>query len=286
MNRKFNRLSLPGMTVSVLFLLLVFAIMVMPMWNVIVLSTSTSFDASSAGIRLWWNHFSVDGYTFIFQTAHLLRPVANSLYVAIAGTAIQVIISSLAGYVLIQKGLPFQNAMVTFIMLTMMIPGDLTLVSIYQLNKDLALLNTFTGLIVNGLISGFSILLMRSYFLSVPLSMAESAKIDGATELKIFSHIYLPISLPGIATISFLEFVARWNSLMLPATLISDQKKYTLPLTLKTMILSQSSVSGVVPTPENAMMAAIIISALPLVFIYAFSQKFLISGMTLGAVKE
>ena len=147
----------------------------------------------------------------MFQVSRLGRPFLNSLLVTTVGTVIQVMLSSIAGYVLIQQHLPLRRFITSFVMLTMMIPGDLTMISIYQLNRDLHLLNTYAGLILNGLISGFSILLMRNYFESISFTLSESARIDGASELRIFSNIYMPVSLPGLATVFFMEYVARWN---------------------------------------------------------------------------
>lgn len=281
-----NRMNLPQRAVSWLLLGFFFLIMFIPMWNVIVVSTSTVLDSSASGIKLWWNSFSTEGYEYVFRVTKLARPFLNSLYVSTVATVIQVVLSAFAGYVLIQKELPFKKGITSFIMLTMMIPGDLTLISVYQMNKQLHLLNTYTGLIVNGLISGFSILLMRNYFTSVPYSLAESARLDGASELRIFGQIYLPISKPGLATVFFLEFVGKWNSIMLPATLITDQDKFTMPLMLRAMILNDASRSGAAQTPNNAIMATIVISTIPLLIIYVFAQRFLLSGMTLGASKE
>ncbi|HCR39412.1 MAG TPA: hypothetical protein DIW41_00785 [Lachnospiraceae bacterium] len=102
----------------------------------------------------------------------------------------------------------------------------------------------------------------------------------------IFFKIYLPISKPGIATVFFVEYVAKWNSIMLPATLITDQNKYTLPLMLKAMIMQDDSTSGAALAPDNAVMAAIVISTIPLLLIYIFAQRFLLAGMSLGATKE
>lgn len=282
-----NRLNLPQRIVCGVLLGFIFLIMFIPMWNVIVMSTSTALDASASGVKLWWNKFSIDGYKYVFEVTKLARPFLNSLFVSTVGTVIQVILSAFAGYVLIQKELPFKKSITSFIMLTMMIPADLTLISVYQMNKQFHLLNSYTGLIINGLISGFSILLMRNYFTSVPYSLAESARLDGASELRIFGQIYLPISMPGLATIFFLEFVNKWNSIMLPATLITDQDKFTLPLMLRAMILQTDvSQSGTAMAPDNAIMAAIVISTVPLLLIYVFAQRFLLSGMTLGASKE
>ncbi len=263
----------------------IFLTMFLPMWNVFVVSTSTALDSSQSGIKLWWSKFSVEGFFYVFRVAKMGRPFLNSLFITTTGTVIQVLLSALAGYVLIQKGLPFKNLISSFIMVTMMVPGDLTLISVYQLNKQLSLLNTYQGLVLNGLVSGFSIMMMRNYFETVPFSLAESARMDGAGEFKIFGSIYMPISLPGFATVFFMEYVARWNSIMLPATLITDEKKYTLPLMLKQMIMSVDSTSGTAATPNNAIMAAIVISTLPLLIIYIFAQRFLMEGINMGAVK-
>lgn len=281
-----NELNYPQKAVMYLFLLLVGVIMFLPMWNVIVVSTTTALEASRSGVHLWWREFSIEGFRYVFEVTKLARPFLNSLFVTTVGTVIQVLLASFAGYVLIQRDLPFKNGITSFIMLTMMIPGDLTMISIYQLNRDLGLLNSYTGLILNGLIAGSSILLMRNYFKSISYTLAESARIDGASELRIFAGIFLPISLPGLATVFFMDFVSRWNSITIPAAILTDESMYTLPLKLKAMILSTSSVSGTAQIPENAIMAAIVITAVPLLLIYVFAQKFLLSGLNLGATKE
>lgn len=280
-----NELNPPQKGIMYLFLLLVMLLMALPMWNVVVLSTTTALEAGRSGVTLWWRTFSLEGFAYVFQVTRLGRPFLNSLFVTTLGTVIQVLLSSIAGYVLIQRGLPFRRLITSFILVTMMIPGDLTMISIYQLNKGLGLLNTYTGLILNGLISGFSILLMRNYFQSVSFTLSESARIDGAGELRIFWGIYLPISLPGLATVFFMEYVARWNAITIPAAILTDEAMYTLPLKLKTMILSTNSTSGTAQIPDNAIMAAIVITAAPLLLIYLFAQQFLLSGLNLGATK-
>ncbi len=281
-----NSLTFPQKIVNYIFMFIVFVIMFLPFWNVIVMSTSTALDASAPGLKLWWTKFTFEGYDYVFKITKLGRPFLNSMYITFTATTIQVILSAMAGYILIQKEMPFKNIITSFIMLTMMIPGDLTLVSIYQLNKQLSLINTYTGLIINGLVSGFAILLMRNYFLSVPYSLAESARIDGSSEMRIFGQIFLPLALPGVASIFFLEFVSKWNSIMIPATITSEKRLYTLPLMLKEMLIGKETSSAAVPVPDNAVMAAIVIATIPLILIYIFAQKFLMSGMTLGASKE
>ena len=281
-----NELNVVQKIIMWLFLAFIGVIMFLPMWNVLVVSTTTTLEASRSGIQLWWRKFSLEGFEYVFRVSKLARPFLNSLFVTTVGTVIQVGLSSIAGYVLIQRDLPFKGILTSFILLTMMIPGDLTMISIYQLNVSLKLINTYTGLILNGLISGFSILLMRNYFESISFTLAESARIDGASEMRIFAGIFLPISLPGLATVFFMEYVSRWNSITIPASILTNEAMYTLPLKLKTMILSTNSTSGTAQIPDNAIMAAIIITAAPLLLIYVFAQKFLLSGLNLGATKE
>lgn len=280
-----NELSLPLKILNYFILVIIFITMIVPMINVIAVSFSTKLGSMDPGIKLIPDRFTVEGYIDIWKRVQLWIPFCNSLFVTIVSTFLLVVFSSMAGYVLIQKELPFKSFMTSLILITMMIPGDLTLISIYSVNKSLGLLNTYQGLILNGLISGFSILLMRNYFLSVPDSLAESARIDGVGEFGIFWSIYLPLSVPGLATISFLEFVNKWNSLMIPVAIISVQDKYTLPMILRSLVFNNASQSGTEFIGPNAIMAAIVISVVPLLLLYVVAQRFLVSGMTVGALK-
>jgi putative aldouronate transport system permease protein len=192
----------------------------------------------------------------------------------------------MAGYVLIHRELPWRPLLTTFVMLTMTVPGELTLVSLYEVNKQLRLINTLTALIINGAAGGFSILLMRNYFSAVPQSLSEAARIDGAAEFKIFRIVFLPLSIPGIITIGTLQFIGRWNNITITVSLISDMKKWTLPVVLKWILFDPSSTSGTAFVFANAKMAAVTLTALPLVALYFFTQRFFNAGVMLGANKE
>jgi len=168
----------------------------------------------------------------------------------------------------------------------MTIPTELTLVSIYQVNRDFGLVNRYAGLIVNGAASGFSILLMRNYFMGIPQSLAEAARIDGSSELATFSRIYVRLAVPATITVATLQFISRWNNIALVATLISDMKKMTLPVILRGMLAEVQSTSGTAFIYANAKMAAVVITALPLVLLYFSAQRFFVAGAMLGATKE
>lgn len=280
-----NLMTAPQRAVNALLLVLVFLIMVLPMVNVLSISLSGNTASQVSDITLWPRDFSTEGYTFIWNAQSLSRAFYNSSFVTVVGTFFTVLISAMAGYVLIQRELPFRRVIATGILLTMMVPGDLTLVSIFSLNKALGLIDTYQGLIINGLVSSFSVMLMRNYFLLVPESLAESGRIDNASELRIFFSIYIPLALPGLAAITFLDAIGKWNSFMVPLIITTKPELFTLPIILRQLTQPTDSTSGTVQIYENARMAAIVITVIPLIALYTLAQRFLIGGLTLGASK-
>ncbi len=283
---KKDNLPLAMRVLNILVLVLVVVLMGLPMLNVLAVSLSTQAKSDSPGLVLLPIPPTFEGYTFIWKHTNLPRPFFNTVYVSVVGTVLHVLMASLAGYILCQNTLPFRKAMTTFILLTMTVPYELTMIGIYAVNRDLGLTNTYAGLILNGMVSGFSVFLMRNYFQAIPLSLAESARIDGAGEWRIFSSIYLRLSVSGLMTIGTLELIRRWNNITMTITLISDMKKWTLPVVLRFILFDQTSTSGTSYIFANAKMAAVVMTALPLVVLYFFTQSFFSSGIMIGSVKE
>lgn len=281
-----DRLPLVVRLINIALLVLVVVLMGLPMLNVLAVSLSTQANSETPGLVLFPSPLTFEGYNFIWNKANLPRPFFNTVYVSVVGTVLHVLMASLAAYILCQPNLPFKKAMTTFILLTMTVPYELTMIGIYAVNRDLHLTNTYAGLIINGLVSGFSVFLMRSYFQAIPLSLAESARMDGAGELRIFSSIYLRLSVSGMLTIATLELIRRWNNITMTITLISDMKKWTLPVLLRYLLFDQTSTSGTSYIFANAKMAAVVMTALPLIILYFFTQSFFISGIMIGSVKE
>jgi putative aldouronate transport system permease protein len=253
--------------------------------NVLAVSLSEATKSDAPGLILFPSPVTTEGYFFIWDYVDLWRPFANTAYVSIVGTLFHVLLASMAGYVLTQQDMPFRKTLTTFVLLTMTVPGELSLVGIYAVNKELKLINTYSGLIVNGLVSGFSVLLMRNYFMGVPQSLAEAARIDGCSEFKIFRRIYLRLSTPGLMTIGTLELIRRWNNITLTVALISDIKKWTLPVVLRAILFEPTSTSGTAYIFANAKMAAVVLTAMPLVILYFFAQRFFTAGAFLGSTK-
>jgi len=269
-----------------IFLGILILAMIVPFVNVLAVAFSSPLASMEPGIILWPQEFSVDGFRVVWTNLELERAFINSTIVTSVGTVAHVALACLAGYALIQRDLPGRNLMFALILATMAIPGELIMIPLYIVNRELGLLNTLWALIFSGMVSGFSILLVRNFFAGVPYDLAESAKIDGASDFHIFRTIYLPLSQAGIATIFLFELVSRWNQFLPVILYINDSSKYTLQVALNALVTENLGTSGMSMVTPNVRMAGIVIAILPLVAIYPFMQRYFVQGITLGSVKE
>jgi len=268
-----------------IFILFLTSVTIIPILNVLAVSLSTKANADSPNLILIPNPITFEGYQFIWTNFNLKHPFNNTVFVAVIGTILHVFMASLAGFIIAKKRIPFRNQMTTFIMLTMAIPTELSMIGLYSVNKQLGLINTYSALIINGMIAGFSVFIMRNYFLGIPIALEESAKLDGATEFRVFTSIYLRLSTSAILTIGTLEFIRRWNNISIVVTLISDMDKWTLPVILKMLLFDSNSTSGNIYIFANAKMAAVVITAIPLIILYFISQNAFVGGVKTGAIK-
>lgn len=268
------------------FLTLLALMMIVPFLNVLAIAFSSPLASMQAKIVLWPQEFSAEGFKIVWINLDLKRAFMNSVIVTAAGTFFHVLLCCLAAYVLIQRDLPGKRLMLGFILATMAIPGELIMIPLYIVNKDLGLLNSLWALIFSGMVSGFSILLLRNFFASVPYDLAESAKIDGASDFHIFRTIYLPLAQAGIATITLFEMVGRWNQFLSVVLYINDSSKYTLQVALQSLVTENLGTSGMSMVTPNVRMAGIVIAILPLVILYPVLQRYFVQGITLGSVKE
>lgn len=269
-----------------IFLSLLMLAMIVPFLNVLAVAFSSPMASMEPGIILWPKEFSVDGFRVVWTNLELERAFINSVFVTSIGTVLHVTLACFAGYVLIQRDLPGRTLMIVLILATMAIPSELIMIPLYMVNRDLGLLNSLWALVFSGMVSGFSILLVRNFFAGVPYDLAESAKIDGASDFRIFRTIYLPLSQAGIATIALFELVSRWNQFLPVVLYINDSKKYTLQVALNALVTENLGTSGMSMVTPNVRMAGIVIAILPLIVIYPFMQRYFVHGITLGSVKE
>lgn len=286
MNKSLNSRDWPFHLVNSFFLLLLVATMILPIWNTFVISISSNISSMHGGIRLWPSEPSLEGYRTVWQRIELWRPFGLNVLVTLLGTFVHVLLCAMAGYVLLHKGLPGRKLIISFILLTMMVPNEAVMIPLYVVNKELGLLNSVYALILYSLVSGFSILLMRNFFGAVSYEMAESAKIDGAGEFRIFSTMYVPLAKPGLATVALFEFVSRWNQLTPGLLYITDQKMFTLQVALRSLVIQSDSTSSNLFMTPNVRMAGVMLALIPLVAIYPFVQKYFVTGLMVGATKE
>ena len=276
----------PFSVLNIVFMVLLTLVMIVPFINVLAVAFSSPLPSMKPGIKLWPEGWSVEGFRTVWVNVGLQRAFINSVIVTSVGTFFHVLLAAFAGYVLIQRNLPGKKLMIFFILATMAIPSELIMIPLFIVNRELGLLNTLAALVFSGLVSGFSIILLRNYFASVPYDLWESAKIDGAGDFHIFRSIYLPLSKAGIATVALFELVSRWNQFLPVILYISDSSKYTLQVALQALVTENMGTSGTAMVTPNVRMAGILIAILPLVILYPLMQRYFVQGITLGSVKE
>ena len=267
-----------------------------PFWLMISGSLTQNESIIRDGYNLIPKIFSFAAYEAIFRNP---KPIMNAygvtIFVTTAGTAIGLLLITMAGYVLQRKDFKYRNHIMFYIYFTTLFSGGLVPWYI-MMTSVLKLVNTYTALIWPGLVSPFLIILMRSFIkMAVPDELTESAKIDGANDFRIYYRIVLPLALPGIATVGLFMALGYWNSWFNSSLFINDPNKYELQYYLYNIINTSSfltelgansnvSVTSEIPTQSTKLAMALIVTG-PILLLYPFVQRFFVKGLTLGAVK-
>ncbi|WP_026691312.1 carbohydrate ABC transporter permease [Alteribacter aurantiacus] len=222
---------------------------------------------------------SFGAFNRLFTRTPVMKWLFNSLYIAVLTTAIIVLIDTMAGYVLAKKDFPGKWIIFWVIISTMMIPEQVTLVPTFIIVQELQLFDTHWALILPNLALAFGVFLMRQFLLSIPDELIEAAKIDGASEWKIFYKIILPLARPAMATLGIFTFVLVWNAFLWPIIVINDVDLMTLPAGLKT--LQDANLADF-----KFLMAGATVAAVPIIIFFLIFQRYFIKGLTMGGVKE
>jgi multiple sugar transport system permease protein len=217
-------------------------------------------------------------YLEVFHKIPFARFFANSLLVAGWTTVLQVLTSAMAAYSFSRLKWPFREKIFLAYLATTMLPGLIMMVPNYQLMIKLGLMDSLAGLILPASFSAFGTFLLRQFMLSIPTSLDEAAEIDGASKWRIFIDVILPLSRPGIITITIFTFLGSYNGFFWPLVMLRSVDKYTLPVGM----LFFDSVSG---STTHLLMAAVTLSVLPLIVIFLFCQRYLVEGIAAGGVK-
>ncbi|MBF0410225.1 MAG: carbohydrate ABC transporter permease [Candidatus Riflebacteria bacterium] len=221
---------------------------------------------------------TLDNYWQLFKVTDIKTHFLNSIVIAIGLSVISLILNSLAAYAFAKFTFPKRDKIFTLLVLTMMVPSQVTIIPVFLILKTLGLLNSYAGLIVPGCAHVFGIFMMRQFILDIPEEIFEAARVDGCSEIRIFTSIVLPISRPVIATLAVIGFVASWNEFLLPLIIMQDESYYTLPVSL-------SVIGGQYGAEWGILMAGSLIIAVPSIIIFLLAQKQYIQGITAGATK-
>lgn len=261
--------------------------MILPVWNVLVISLSGDFDSYQMGFRLWPKTLSVKGYVYLTTMVVIWRPYLNNTIVTILAVFGHVFLCSMAAFLLTRPKFSGKRLVWIFILIPIFVPFEAIIIPLYLVYKRLGLIDTLASVIINGMASTFAIFLLRNYFASIPRDLEDSAEMDGAGLFTVFRHIYLPLSTAALATITLLHTVGKWNHFFSAVLFIHTPAKYTLQLALKNLVIDRASEmsSGYMIHP-NTQTAGIVVALIPLILMYPFLQRYFIKGMFLGAIKE
>ena len=232
--------------------------------------------------------WSIEAYHFLLTTdSQMLRSIWNSLVLTIGGTLVTTTVSMLYAYPLSKKYLRGRKFFSIYMIFTMLFSGGLIP---YYLTVSEFFDDSLLAIIVPGAMAAYYAILMRNYFLSIPSSLEEAAKIDGATDFQILRKIYVPLSLPVIVTVALFAAVSNWNNFVGPMLFITSRDKYPLQYLIQVLLDDVSGIyasAGNVIIPQQTLQyAAVILGSMPMILLYPFLQKFYINGMVMGGVKE
>jgi len=217
-------------------------------------------------------------YYELFARIGLGRNFVNSVLVSGAITVLSLLVNTMAGYAFAKLRFAGRERIFQVLLAALVIPAQVAMLPLFLMMKGLGLANNFGGVIVPALATVFGIFLVRQYARSIPDELLEAARIDGASELRIFFQIVLPMLKPVLVTLAIFTFMASWNDFMWPLIVLTDQSQYTLPVALAS--LSREHIQDV-----EMMMAGAVITVLPVLLLFLLLQRYYIQGLLLGSVK-
>lgn len=276
-----------------LFMVLIIVVMIYPLLNVIFSSFSNYYELMRfKGILLWPIGFNVESYKEVFKNPLLLSGFKNTFFVVGVGTSLNMFLTILGAYVLSKDYLMFRKPIMLFIIFTMYFSGGM--IPLYLVVKNLGLIDSLFAVILPNAITTYNMILLRNGFKNVPKSLEESAKIDGANEFTILFRIVVPLSMSIIAVIILYYAVTHWNSWFNASIYLRSQEKYPLQLILRMILMdgdTGSMTSGAnaadrLAISETLKYTVITVTTIPILCVYPFLQKYFVTGVMTGSVKE
>jgi multiple sugar transport system permease protein len=264
-----------------IFLLALLVVTIVPIWLLIVNATRSTTEIQQGISILPSTHLAENYRILLSKGLNLPRGFANSLFVAVASTAVTVYFSLLTAYGLVIYEFKGKRLFSNFIVVLVMIPMQLSIIGFYQYMSRLGLTDNYASLILPLIANAGGVFFGKQYLESMLIQdLIDAARIDGASELGIFHLIMMPLAAPGAATMGIFAFVASWNNFFNAFILISSLDKYTLPMLVQTLR------GDVYRTEYGAIYLGLAFTIVPIIIIYAIFSHYIVSGIALGAIKE
>ena len=284
--------------IIVLFMLFIIIVMLYPMWNTLAVSFNDARDSIKGGIYLWPRKWSLYNYQSVFRTDKVFNAFLISVARTVLTTILNVFFSGLLAFVLSHRDFVLKRFTTIFMLMTMYINAGL--IPTYFLYRNLGLINKFWVYILPALVGAFNVIVIRTYINSLPASLTESAKIDGASEMKIYFNIIIPMCMPVLATVALWVAVGAWNSWFDSYIFATKQSLSTLQYEMMKIISSSmqqgasqqpdylqksSEAQSSMVTPNSLRAAMTMVATVPILIVYPFLQKYFVT-VNIGSVKE
>jgi multiple sugar transport system permease protein len=269
-----------GMAGRLLIMLPMMLFVVFPFFWVIVTSFKTTSQINARSSIFWPSPFTLDQFSQLLFGTPFVKWFANSVLVAGASSAISVIFAALAAYALSRLKFVGAGLLTTFLLITYLLPGTLIFIPLYQTLTALGLVNTYGALIFSypTFLLPFATWVLIGYFRSIPFELEEAAMLDGASRIYTFWKIVLPLAAPALLAVTLFAFTTAWNEFLFAFVFINSESLRTLPIGLQSLVFGDI-------LPWGQLMAASLLTAVPVAILYIYAQRFLVEGLTVGAVK-
>ncbi|MCW3791677.1 carbohydrate ABC transporter permease [Paenibacillus sp. LS1] len=281
------------LTLNAIFLTCAVLVVVVPLIYIVIASFMDPTVLLNRGLSFNVSDWSLDGYQMILSNPAMIRGFANAVLYSVSFALITVTVSIFAGYALSDDRLAGREFFMIIFIITMFFGGGL--IPTYLLIRNLGMLDTVWAIIIPGAVNVWNIILSRTFFKGVPRELKEAANVDGASEMKIFFQIVIPLSKPIIFVLALYAFVGQWNSYFDAMIYLDNPNLHPLQLVLRSILIQNQAAPGMISDQlamaelkrlsEMIKYSAIVISSLPLIIMYPFFQKYFEKGVMVGSLK-
>ncbi len=278
-NYKLNLRVSRGVIYAFLFFLVI--ITILPIWLLLVNATRSTSEIQQ-GISLMPSTHLLENYQILSgRGLNMGRGFVNSLFLSISITFLSVYFGFLAAYGIVVYNFRLRNFFHGFVIVLVLIPMQLSIIGYFQYMSRLGLTDNYLSLILPAIAGAFAVFFGVQYLEAVVIrQLIDAARVDGASEIGIYHRIIMPLAIPGAVTLGIFTFIASWNNFFTPFILISSREKYTLPMLVQTLQ------GDIYRTEEGAVYLGLAITVIPVIIMYLFLSKFIVSGIAMGSVKE